>query len=69
MKIHVPRDKFEVASWMFETWCVAKVVTDWTSKEIIFCLFFLYIRVRVFMRVVMILTKEQNIIIIALRKK
>ena len=44
IKIHASCNKFEVVSWIYEAWCLAKVTTDWLSKKILF-IFFLYIHV------------------------
>ena len=45
-KIHALHDKFEVVSWMYEARCVAKVATDWQSKNVLVYFIFLYICVR-----------------------
>ena len=58
MKIQAQCEKFDVVSWMYETRGVAEFATDSPRKKII-C-FFIYSCVFVF--VVVILTKKQNII-------
>ena len=35
MKIHALRGKFEVVFWIYELWCVAKVMTVWSSNKIL----------------------------------
>ena len=80
MKIYASRSKFEVVSSMYETRCVTKFATDWLNEKHIMCVYtYIYIYscvyvcvcvcVCVCMCVVMILTKEQDIIILALRRK
>ena len=61
MKKLAPRDKFVIVSWIYESWDVANVPTVWPSKKKMYSC--------VCVSVAMNLSKEQNIIIIALRRK